>query len=136
MLIAGRYVAVKQLRNEAISNPSMLIEEMQHLSALDHPHVVKFLHHFADEENLYLVMEHCAGGNLADAMCGRPLDSVRVFAWAKTLADTLAAVHRHGIVHHDIKPQNLLLTDDGRLKVADFGAVSYTHLTLPTSDLV
>ncbi len=124
VLIAGRYVAVKQLRNEAISNPSMLIEEMQHLSALDHPHVVKFLHHFADEENLYLVMEHCAGGNLADAMCGRPLDSVRVFAWAKTLADTLAAVHRHGIVHHDIKPQNLLLTDDGRLKVADFGVAN------------
>jgi len=124
VLIDGRYVAVKQLRNEAISNSSMLIEEMHHLSALDHPHVVKFLHHFADEENLYLVMEHCAGGNLADLAHGRPLDTIKVFAWGKILADTLAAVHRHGIVHHDIKPQNLLLTDDGRLKVADFGVAN------------
>ena len=124
VLIAGRYVAVKQLRSEAISNPSMLIEEMHHLSTLDHPHVVKFLHHFEDEENLFLVMEHCSGGNLADFTRSRPLDSVKVFAWAKTLADTLAAVHRQGIVHHDIKPQNLLLTDDGRLKVADFGVAN------------
>lgn len=124
VLLAGRFVAIKQLRNESISNASMLIEEMHHLSALDHPHVVKFLHHFEDDEHLYLVMEHCAGGNLEAFWRGRPLDPTKVFAWGKTLADTLATVHRRGIVHHDIKPQNLLLTDDSRLKVADFGVAN------------
>ena len=124
VLIVGRQVAIKQLRNDSIGNTAMLIDEMQHLSSLDHPHVVKFLHHFQDDENLYLVMEHCAGGNLDAFAQRRPLAPAKVFAWGKTLTDTLAVVHRHGIVHHDIKPQNLLFTDDGRLKVADFGVAN------------
>jgi serine/threonine protein kinase len=124
VLIAGRHVAVKQLKSDAIGNTSLLIEEMHHLSSLDHPHGVKFLHHFQDDENLYLVMEHCAGGSVDAFTRRRPLDQAKVFAWGKTLTDTLAAVHRHGVVHHDIKPQNLLLTDDGRLKVADFGVAN------------
>lgn len=121
VLITGRQVAVKQLKNEAIDNSLLLIEEMRYLSSLDHPNVVKFLHHFQDNENLYLVMEYCAGGNANTFTQQRPLDQAKAFAWGKTLTDTLATVHRHGIVHHDIKPQNLLLTDDGRLKIADFG---------------
>ena len=124
VLIDGRHVAIKQLRNESIGDTDMLIEEMQHLSSLDHPHVVKFLHHFQDDENLYLVMEYCAGGSLDAFARGRELAPAKVFAWGKTLTDTLADVHRHGIVHHDIKPQNLLLTDDGRLRVADFGVAN------------
>jgi tetratricopeptide (TPR) repeat protein len=124
VLIEGRHVAIKQLRNESLGDTEMLIEEMHHLSSLDHPHVVKFLHHFQDDENLYLVMEYCAGGSLDASARGRALAPAKVFAWGKTLTDTLAEVHRHGIVHHDIKPQNLLLTDDGRLKIADFGVAN------------
>lgn len=124
VLLDGHRVAIKQLKNSSVGNTSLLIEEMQHLSSLDHPHVVKFLHHFQDDDNLYLVMENCAGGSLDAFARGRPIDPVKVFAWGKTLADTLATVHQHGIVHHDIKPQNLLLTDDGRLKIADFGVAN------------
>lgn len=124
VLIAGRQVAIKQLRSDSLGNAEMLIEEMHHLSSLDHPHVVKFLQHFQDDENLYMVMEYCAGGSLDAFARRRALAPDKVFAWGKTLTDTLAEVHRHGIVHHDIKPQNLLLTDDGRLKVADFGVAN------------
>ena len=124
VLIPGRHVAVKQLKNDAIGDASLLIEEMHHLSSFDHPHVVKFLHHFQDDENLYLVMEYCAGGSVDACTRRRPLDQAKVFAWGKTLADTFATIHQHGIVHHDIKPQNILLTDDGRLKVADFGVAN------------
>ena len=124
VLIPGCHVAVKQLKNDEIGDASLLIEEMHHLSSFDHPHVVKFLHHFQDDENLYLVMEYCAGGSVDACTRRRPLDQAKVFAWGKTLADTFATIHQHGIVHHDIKPQNLLLTDDGRLKVADFGVAN------------
>lgn len=124
LLIDGRHVAIKQLKNESIGDTEMLIEEMQHLSSLDHPQVVKFLHHFQDDENLYLVMEYCAGGSLDAFSHGCALAQAKVFAWGKSLTDTLTEIHRHGIVHHDIKPQNLLLTKDGRLKVADFGVAN------------
>ena len=80
VLIPGRHVAVKQLKNDAIGDASLLIEEMHHLSSFDHPHVVKFLHHFQDDENLYLVMEYCAGGNLDALARGRALAPTKVFA--------------------------------------------------------
>lgn len=124
VLIDGRQVAIKQFKNRSIVNTALMIEEMKHLSSLDHPHVVKFLHHFQDDENLYLVMENCAGGNLGVFAHGRELEPARIFEWGKTLTKTLARVHHHGIVHHDIKPQNLLLTADGRLKIADFGVAN------------
>ena len=83
-VLIGHRVAIKQLKSSSVGNTS-LIEEMQHLSSLDHPHVVKFLYHFQDDENLYLVMENCAGGNLATFAHGRPLDPAKVFEWGKTL---------------------------------------------------
>ena len=75
--MTARQVAVKQLKNDAIGNASLLIEEMHHLSSLDHPHVVKFLHYFQDDENLYLVTAHCAGGNVDSFTRRPPLDQAK-----------------------------------------------------------
>lgn len=124
-VIVGRKVAVKWIHS-GLSDAAVdtLIDEMTFLDRLDHPHIVKFLHHVKDRNDFFLIMEYCAGGSLATHAEGRPLDPVQVFAWGKTLADTLAVVHGHGIVHHDIKPNNILLTEDGRLKIADFGVAN------------
>lgn len=124
-VIPGRKVAVKWIR-DGMSDAAAesLIDEMTFLDRLDHPHIVKFLHHAKDGGDFYLVMEYCAGGSLDACANRRPLDPAQVFAWGKTLADTLAMVHGHGIVHHDIKPNNILLTEDGRLKIADFGVAN------------
>lgn len=130
VLIKDRYVAVKRLRNDAV-DATVLVDEMRHLDKIDHPNVVKFLHHTQDEQNLYLVMEYCEGGSLNDHAQGKPIAYDKVFSWGITLANTVAEIHRHGIVHHDIKPRNLLLTADGRLKVADFGVANRNIGTLP-----
>lgn len=124
-VIPDRKVAVKWIR-DGLSDAAAetLLDEMTFLDRLDHPHIVKFLHHAKDGGDFYLVMEYCAGGSLDTCANRRPLDPAQVFAWGKTLADTLAMVHGHGIVHHDIKPKNILITEDGRLKIADFGVAN------------
>ena len=122
-LIDGRLVAIKVLKNINIDDISPLIEEMQYLSSLDHQNIVKFLHHFDEDGKIHLVMEYCSGGNLSNFSSGE-IDTSQVFAWGKILAETFSEVHGKGIVHHDIKPQNLLITEDGKIKVTDFGVAN------------
>src|SRR5262249_13806384 len=88
-------------------------------------HVVAFYHHFKDENRLYLVMEFCPGGSLHDRlMAAGRFPEEQVFAWGLELCETLAFVHGNKIVHHDIKPRNILLAADGTLKAGDFGVAN------------
>ncbi len=64
--VPDRQLAIKEIRRDLIADESLRIEEMLHLSAIDHPNVVKFLHHCRDDSTLYRVMEYCEGGSLAD----------------------------------------------------------------------
>jgi serine/threonine protein kinase len=136
--VTGREVAIKVLR--ADDRDDDLIWEMQTLAALDLPGAVAFYHHFNDGHRLFLVMEHCAGGSLRDRVRGgaRFLER-QVLDWALSLCSTLGAVHAKGIVHHDIKPANLLFHADGRIKVGDFGVANRsvgTILYLPPEMLL
>jgi len=64
---------------------------MRHLSRLNHPNIVKFLHHTQDAQSLYLVMEYCAGGSLDVHVHNEPIAYDKVFSWGYTLARALAA---------------------------------------------
>jgi serine/threonine protein kinase len=80
-----------------------------------------------------LVLEYLPGGSLADQLAAGPMAPERVVELAAQLARGLAAAHRVGLVHRDVKPQNLLLRRDGMLEIADFGiarAAETTRLTL------
>ena len=114
--------------------------EMQTLAQFNHPHVVAFYHHFNDENRLYLVMEFCPAGSLHDRlMAAGRCPEEQVFAWGLELCETLAFVHGKGIVHHDIKPLNILFAGDGTIKLGDFGMANRnvgTHLYLPPEMLL
>jgi serine/threonine-protein kinase len=77
----------------------------------------------------YIVMEYVSGGSLADRVAREGAQPpARVLAWLEDAADALDAAHRHGVVHRDVKPGNLLLDADGNAKVADFGIASAAGL--------
>lgn len=123
--IPNRQVAIKVLSRPRDCDHSDLMWEMRTLAQFNHPHVVTFYHHFSDETRLYLVMEFCPAGSLHDRLkaAGR-FPEEQVFAWGLDLCETLAFVHQKGIVHHDIKPMNILFANDGTIKLGDFGVAN------------
>ena len=77
----------------------------------------------------YIVMEYLGGGSLADRIAAEGAQPLgRSLGWLRQAAAALDAAHASGIVHRDVKPANLLLDDDGRVHVADFGVASAAHL--------
>jgi len=123
--IPDRQVAIKVLSQPREGDHSELMWEMQTLARFNHPHVVAFYHHFNDQNCLFLVMEFCPGGSLYDRLIVEgPLPEEQIFAWGLELCETLAFVHEKEIVHHDIKPLNILFDGNGTIKLGDFGVAN------------
>ena len=93
--------------------------EARAMAKLNHPHVVT-IHDFGEVEGCcYLVLELVEGGNLRERLAGQAPDQVAGIL--RQAAEGLAYAHERGIVHRDVKPGNILVGDDGRVRLADFG---------------
>lgn len=117
-------VAIKQLNNEDKANQDNIIYEMQVVSQFNHPNIVIYKHHFVQDDLLYIVMEYCPLGSLRDMMRKEKIVSTFIWKWMSKLTETLQLVHEKGIIHHDIKPDNILFTKDRFIKIADFGVAN------------
>jgi len=118
-------VAVKVLLPTARANPEILAKfalEARAIAKIDNENVLKIFDVGQQGEEHYLVMELLDGEEILDVLAREkriePLDALRIVRQA---ANGLAAAHAQGIIHRDIKPQNLVLLDDGTVKVVDFG---------------
>ncbi len=119
-----RRVALKVLRPERSGSPhrrARLLREAQSIARLDHPNVIGVYDVGEVDGKLYLAMEFADGGTLTRWLAEGGRDHRDVLARLCEAGAGLAAAHRAGVVHRDFKPDNVLLTSDGRVKVADFG---------------
>lgn len=118
---ARDHVAIKQLLD--LTQLTRFQIEARLLSQLEHPRVVKVTDHFEHEGGAYLVMELVRGSDLGQLLAekGTPgLPAADVLEWAHQTCEALSYVHAQRIVHRDVKPQNLILGDDG-IVLVDFG---------------
>merc|ERR1712000_521121 len=88
-----------------------------------HPHLVNLIHHFDTEAHTYLVLEYCAQGDLYEAirLDRGPLQTEHVRRFMLQLISAVQHMHANGLYHRDIKPENIFLTEDGSMKLGDFG---------------
>ena len=112
-VVASDRSAMVSLKGEAVT-----------MARLNHPGIVR-IYDFCDTGSIkYIDMEYVEGKSLSDALVDEPhgrFDEERVKNLARQLAETLSYAHTQGIIHKDIKPQNILITQEGTPKIADFG---------------
>ncbi len=118
---SNHLVAIKQLHNKNKKQQDALIYEMQMIGRFNHPNIVSYKHHFVQDELLYIVMEYCSNGSLRGMMRKEKVSATFLWKWINTLTETLQYVHEKKIIHHDIKPDNILFTEDRVIKISDFG---------------
>ena len=123
-----RDVAVKVLPAGLLSDETArrrFRQEALALSQLNHPSVTT-AHDFDSQDGIdFLVMEYVPGSSLDRRLNGEAIPASQVVALGKQLAEGLAAAHAHGVIHRDLKPGNLRVTPDGRLKILDFGLAKF-----------
>jgi len=120
----GREVAVKQIHARLADDPTFVRrfqQEAQIVARLEHPHVVPLYDYWRDGTGAYLVMRLMRGGNLAEMLGAGPLDLDEAVAIIDQIASALSAAHRQRLVHRDVKPENVLLDEDGNAYLSDFG---------------
>ncbi|MFD3786810.1 serine/threonine-protein kinase [Streptomyces cyaneofuscatus] len=126
--VLGRAVAVKLLLGDQAdaSSTARFRLEAQTAARLSHPHLVAVFDFGAWEDRFFLVMELVEGQSLGDLLAAQErVHPEQVARIAGEAAAGLAAAHRQGIVHRDIKPGNLMLDADGSVKIGDFGIAQF-----------
>ena len=139
--IINREVAIKILRGELGNDPVTLLRfqrEANAASKLNHPNVVQVYDVGTSEDRHFIVMEYIRGKTLKQLIQLRgALHKEEAVSIMKQLLSAVAEAHRHNIIHRDIKPQNVLVKDDGTVKITDFGiALAHNAVQLTQSDSV
>lgn len=126
-------VAIKVIQlDETTEDINVLIQEIQFLSGLRSPFITKYLETFINGMSMWIVMEYCGGGSCGDLLkCHKKLNEEVTAFIIRDVLRGLEYLHGQKKVHRDIKLANILLTMDGRIKLADFGVsgeITMTHL--------
>jgi tRNA A-37 threonylcarbamoyl transferase component Bud32 len=119
----GRRVALKLIKRSVMARygTARFLEEARATASLNHPHIV-ILHAVGEHDGRpYLALEFIDGESLRTRLRGGPLPLREALRCGQAVAEAIAEAHRHGIIHTDLKPDNIVIPCDGRLRVVDFG---------------
>ncbi|PYU25771.1 MAG: hypothetical protein DMG30_04205 [Acidobacteria bacterium] len=128
--LIGRIVAIKTLQS-GLNDPAWrerFMAEARIVGQLSHPRIVK-LHDVGIDEITgapYLVMEYVVGETLEQHMAARKTEPQQACGWGAALARALAYAHEQGIIHGDVKPANIMINQDGRVMLTDFGIARFS----------
>jgi serine/threonine protein kinase/Tfp pilus assembly protein PilF len=132
-----RHVAIKVLPPGTLINESArkhFRKEALILSQLNHPNIAT-IHDFDTQQGIdFLVMEYVPGVTLSEKLANHALPEKEITRLGLQLVEGLAAAHEQGVIHRDLKPNNLRLTPDGRLKILDFGLAKLAQPATPEAE--
>ncbi|MBP9211616.1 MAG: protein kinase [Bacteroidetes bacterium] len=135
--LTKRTVALKVLNPELTADPEnkrRLKAEGELLSSFDHPHIVKVFAIGESEGRGYIAMEYLPGGTLKERLtAGHPLPLEQIKEYIAQVCASLQEVHQHRTIHRDLKTGNLMLGEDGKLRLMDFGLSKSPLVTTMTS---
>jgi len=118
-------VVIKWCRNEQIFDREQLLAEGRALASLDHPNLCRIFDLDFDGRRPFLVIEFLPGRTLSQRIEESPVDPRDAARWLAKVARALEVVHSCGMIHRDIKPQNIILSADGEPKLLDFGLAKF-----------
>ena len=133
--VLGRDVAVKRLHAEGSTSDIQRFRREARLGAsLVHPNLVTVFDTLAGSDGVLIVMEHVRGRPLSDLIGPDGMDPGRVVEILRPVASALDYAHEHGVVHRDVKPTNILIGEDGIVKLVDLGTATAGHMTQITTE--
>jgi eukaryotic-like serine/threonine-protein kinase len=137
--VLGRRVAVKRLHAASpAESAKRFVREARLGASLNHPNIVTVFDTVSTPQGLLIVMEYVPGTALSALVARGPLDPGRAVEVLRGVAGALDHAHSKGVVHRDVKPANVLIRDDGAIKLADLGVATAAHVSHVTTatDLV
>ncbi len=123
--VAIKTILPSQIEGQGDEAVARLIDEGRALESLDHEHVVGVYDLFVQNDCYYLIMEFVSGQPLDAVLKNQPVDLYQALELAIKIGRGIAAAHAKGILHRDIKPQNVMVGEKGEVKVMDFGLAKF-----------
>ena len=136
--VVDRNVAIKIIKPDYANDPDFIRsfeEEAHYVARLEHPHIIPLYDYWRDSGGAYLVMRYTRGGSLRTRINNGLLPFEEVTKIVSKIGDALAFAHRNRVIHRDLKPDNILIDDEGHPYLTDFGIARYSGKASTSSSI-